>query len=85
METNQELKVLENVLPAAVKLLKPGGRLVVVSFHSGVDRFVKRFFKAAEDLEILTKRPLVPSDTEVADNARARSAKLRAASKINNF
>ncbi len=85
METNQELKVLENVLPVAAKLLKPGGRLVTVSFHSGEDRIVKRFFKASSDLEILTKRPLVPSDTEVADNARARSAKLRAASKINNF
>ncbi|MFA5184129.1 MAG: 16S rRNA (cytosine(1402)-N(4))-methyltransferase RsmH [Patescibacteria group bacterium] len=82
METNEELKAIEEVLPQAVRLLKPQGRLVVISFHSGEDRIVKRFFKAAADLQILTKRPLVPTPAEIAANPRARSAKLRAAAKI---
>lgn len=82
METNEELQVLSEVLPQAVELLKPAGRIVVVSFHSGEDRIVKRFFKSTENLHILTKRPLIPTETETADNPRARSAKLRAALKI---
>jgi len=82
MATNEELQVLSEVLPQAVEFLKPGGRIVVVSFHSGEDRIVKRFFKSTENLYILTKRPLIPTDTETADNPRARSAKLRAALKI---
>jgi len=85
METNEELKVLEEVLPLAVELLAPGGRLVVVSFHSGEDRIVKRFFRAAPNLKILTKRPLIPTAEEIAANLRARSAKLRAAVKLDNF
>jgi len=85
METNEELKVLEEVLPLAVELLAPGGRLVVVSFHSGEDRIVKRFFRAAPNLKILTKRPLIPTAEEIAANPRARSAKLRAAVKLDNF
>lgn len=82
METNTELDSLREVLPAAVNLLKPGGRLVVVSFHSGEDRIVKRFFKAEDSLKILTKRPLSPTEEEVRDNPRSRSAKLRSAEKI---
>lgn len=82
METNEELKALSEVLPEAVSLLKPHGRLVVVSFHSGEDRIVKRFLKAEAGLKILTKRPLVPSREESTENPRARSAKLRAAEKI---
>lgn len=82
METNEELKSLAEVLPDAVSLLKPRGRLVVVSFHSGEDRIVKRFLKAETSLKILTKRPLVPGDEEIAANPRARSAKFRAAEKI---
>lgn len=82
METNEELLVLSEVLPAAIELLKPGGRIVVVSFHSGEDRIVKRFFKSATNLQILTKRPLIPTETETVDNPRARSAKLRAALKV---
>jgi len=82
METNEELKILAEVLPIAVSLLKPRGRLVVVSFHSGEDRIVKRFFKASTNLKILTKRPLVPEETETENNPRARSAKFRAAEKI---
>lgn len=82
METNEELASLKEVLPEAILLLKPKGRLVVVSFHSGEDRIVKRFLKGLENVKILTKRPIVPSDSEIEGNPRARSAKLRAAEKI---
>jgi len=81
METNQELENLSTVLPDAVELLKPGGRLVVVSFHSGEDRIVKQFFRKTPNLEILTKKPLIPEEEEVRNNPRSRSAKLRAAKK----
>ena len=82
METNEELSSLKEVLPDAINLLKPKGRLVVVSFHSGEDRIVKRYLKEETKVKILTKRPLVPSDSETEGNPRARSAKLRAAEKI---
>lgn len=85
METNEELKSLEEVLPVALDLLAPKGRIVVVSFHSGEDRIVKRFFRNASDLgkvKLLTKKPLIPSEVETSSNSRARSAKLRAAEKI---
>ncbi len=82
METNEELRVLSEVLAAAAQVLKPGGRLVVVSFHSGEDRIVKRFLKDTEGWQIMTKRPEVPTEDEIEDNPRARSAKLRAAIKI---
>jgi len=87
METNRELEALEKVLPTALNLLKPGGRLVVVSFHSGEDRIVKRFFKEnaisePARLKTLTKRPLIPTESEIEGNPRARSAKLRAAQKL---
>jgi 16S rRNA (cytosine1402-N4)-methyltransferase len=79
MATNGELEALSAVLPQAVDLLAPSGRLVVVSFHSGEDRIVKRFLKATSQFQILTKRPLVPTPAEIAANPRARSAKLRVA------
>jgi 16S rRNA (cytosine1402-N4)-methyltransferase len=82
METNDELGALRTVLPAALSILQPGGRLVVVSFHSGEDRIVKRFLRATPDIEILTKRPLIPQDSEITANPRSRSAKLRAAALI---
>lgn len=82
METNDELAVLSAALTAAAKILKPGGRLVVVSFHSGEDRIVKRYFRDNPGWEILTKRPETPAEVELDDNPRARSAKLRAAIKI---
>jgi len=81
METNEELISLSEVLPVALSLLKPHGRLVVVSFHSGEDRIVKRFFKGETGIKILTKRPLIPTSSEAEDNPRARSAKLRGAEK----
>ncbi|MDP3985349.1 MAG: 16S rRNA (cytosine(1402)-N(4))-methyltransferase RsmH [bacterium] len=81
---NEELQNLEVVLPQAVKLLAPGGRLVVISFHSLEDRIVKRFFRdeAGHDLRVLTKRPVQAGEEEVRRNPRARSAKLRAAEKL---
>ncbi len=81
---NDELRSLETGLEAAVRLLKPGGRIAVISFHSLEDRIVKwRFRHWAEEgeprLTILTRKPLVPDTAEVRLNPRARSAKLRVA------
>ena len=77
---NDELGALGALLQAAQSRLAPGGRLVVISFHSLEDRIVKRFLKESS-LRILTKKPVVPSAMEVRANPRARSAKLRAAEK----
>lgn len=77
---NDELGALKDLLQAAEKRLAPGGRLVVISFHSLEDRIVKRFLKES-GLRILTKKPVRPKETEVRANPRARSAKLRAAEK----
>lgn len=81
--TNQELESLQEFLPQALNLLAPGGRLVIVSFHSGEDRIVKNFFREhkSKELDILNKKPLIPTAEEIAANPRARSAKLRAAQK----
>lgn len=76
---NDELTSLEVALPAAVKLLRPGGRLAVISFHSLEDRLVKHAFRrfAQEGWTVATPRPLRPSADEVRTNPRARSARLR--------
>lgn len=82
---NQELENLKEVLPQAVEILAPEGRLAVISFHSLEDRIVKNFFREAKKegkLEILTKKPIVPSDEEIKANSRSRSAKLRVVRKI---
>lgn len=86
---NQELDNLAAALPQAVQLLRAGGRLVVLSYHSLEDRIVKNFFRteaAAEDgpprLAILTPKPLRPTAIELARNPRCRSAKLRAAQRL---
>ncbi|MEK7513481.1 MAG: 16S rRNA (cytosine(1402)-N(4))-methyltransferase, partial [Patescibacteria group bacterium] len=79
---NQELANLEAVLPQAVKLLKPGGRLAVISFHSLEDRIVKNFMKHTDQLKNLTKHPIKPSRQEVLVNPRSRSAKLRLGEKL---
>lgn len=77
---NAELESLEEALPQAKELLKPGGRIVVISFHSGEDRVVKNFFKSFS-LEVLTDKPVTPSEEEMTLNPRSRSAKLRVAEK----
>jgi 16S rRNA (cytosine1402-N4)-methyltransferase len=81
---NDELGEVERALPAFIGLLKPGGRLAVISFHSLEDRLVKRFFKQEEStsIRLITKKPIVPSEEEVRRNPRARSAKLRVVEKI---
>lgn len=82
---NGELESLESVLPQALEILEKGGRIVVISFHSLEDRVAKNFFrdKAKEEaLQILTKKPVVPTDEELLINPRSRSAKLRAVIKI---
>ena len=79
---NDELVVIEKVLPQAIEILAPGGRLAVISFHSLEDRIVKHFFKDSKTIKIITKKPIVCSDEESASNPRAQSAKLRVIEKI---
>jgi 16S rRNA (cytosine1402-N4)-methyltransferase len=79
IEVNAELEELAASLPRAVGLLEPGGRLVVISYHSLEDRIVKRFVLGEPRLSPITRKPVRPSEDEVAANPRARSAKLRAA------
>lgn len=79
---NQELDDLQALLDAAPRVLRPGGRLVVISFHSLEDRKVKDALRDGAQrgvYRLLTKKPVTASDAEVAHNPRARSAKLRAA------
>jgi len=96
---NDELASLEQALPAALDLLKPGGRLAVISFHSLEDRIVKHFLRDRErgctcppdfpvcvcghepELRAIQRRPIRPTDAEIASNPRAASARLRAAVK----
>lgn len=94
IETNREDEDLKRFLLATLKVLKPGGRLVVLTYHSVEDRMVKNFMKAGNftgieekdffgkietPWKVLTKKPVEPSKKEVEDNPRSRSAKLRAA------
>ena len=85
---NQEYKALEDVLPAAVQLLKPGGKIAVISFHSGEDRRVKQAFRAMSqtcETHAVLERPRkmqVPGKSEVQENPPSRSAKLRTAYRI---
>lgn len=94
IEVNKELEVLEAFLTQCADVLKPGGRLVVMSYHSLEDRLVKNFMRsgnASGEVEkdffgnqltpyiLITHKPIVPTDVEVAVNSRARSAKLRVA------
>jgi 16S rRNA (cytosine1402-N4)-methyltransferase len=79
---NRELEELAASLPRAVGLLGPGGRMVVLSYHSLEDGIVKRAFRDDDRLRVLTKKPLRPTPEETARNPRARSAKLRAAERI---
>jgi 16S rRNA (cytosine1402-N4)-methyltransferase len=84
---NRELEGLDRFIEAAVRRLRAGRRLVVITFHSLEDRVVKHTLRALERSEqalvrILTKKPVVPSEDEVRSNPRARSAKLRAAERL---
>jgi 16S rRNA (cytosine1402-N4)-methyltransferase len=76
---NNELDVLRDGLTAAVDSLCGAGRIVAISFHSLEDRIVKHTLRSDERLSILTRKPVSPSEREMAENPRARSAKLRAA------
>jgi 16S rRNA (cytosine1402-N4)-methyltransferase len=100
ISVNDELNNLISALPKALNLLKKGGRVCIISFHSLEDRIVKHFFKQESldcicsnmlpvctcdhqaVLKILTKKPVTPTDAEVQDNPRSRSAKMRVAEKI---
>lgn len=79
---NDELENLRQGLEQALNVLKPGGRMVVISFHSLEDRIVKHFFKENKTCKILTKKPVTANEDEVKENLRSRSAKLRAAVKL---
>ena len=87
LEVNRELEVLTDTITQLIPLLKIGGRLAIISFHSLEDRIVKNLFKEASQssefpIEILTKKPIVPGEEEIFDNSRSRSAKLRVLERI---
>ena len=100
IQVNNELEYLKQFLSNSLKVLKPGGRLVIIAYHSLEDRIVKDFFKyetlscicpkevpvcnceKESRLKIITKKPVLPTDIEIENNSRARSAKLRAAERI---
>jgi 16S rRNA (cytosine1402-N4)-methyltransferase len=79
---NRELEELAASLPRMAGLLAPGGRIVVIAYHSLEDRIVKHGFRDDDRLAVLTKRPLRPSTEEMARNPRSRGAKLRAAERV---
>ena len=97
IEVNHEMRSLEKMLEGAIRTLKPGGRLVVITYHSLEDRMVKNFIRSGNaegreekdmygrllsPLKAFSKKPILPSESEIASNTRARSAKLRIAEKI---
>jgi len=82
---NRELDDLRQLLEAAPRMLNPGGRLVLISFHSLEDRIVKDAMRAGArqgQYKLLTKKPLTPGEEEIASNPRARSAKLRGVERV---
>ena len=96
IEVNQEMKSLEKFLSGAAAALKPGGILAVITYHSLEDRMVKNFIKAGNiegkvekdfygnskaPLKAVNRKPILPQESEIAQNTRARSAKLRVAQK----
>jgi 16S rRNA (cytosine1402-N4)-methyltransferase len=84
IRVNNELGEIQSLLKSAGSLLKPGGRLVLISFHSLEDRLVKDAFREAgraKVFEVLTKKPVVADEQEQMRNPRSRSAKMRAAEK----
>lgn len=80
---NDELGNLERSLPRAARLLLPGGRMIVISFHSLEDRIVKQFGRGAQPhIKTVNKKPIRPSEKEVKNNPQARSARMRVFEKI---
>ena len=79
IEVNGEMRALDKFLAGALESLKPGGRLAIITYHSLEDRAVKVFMK--ENMRLVTRKPIEPSEEEIAENTRARSAKLRVAEK----
>lgn len=79
---NEELQSIETFVQQAPTWLQPGGKIGMISFHSLEDRIVKHQFRASPELQILTKKPITATTTEIRDNPRARSAKLRLAQRI---
>lgn len=79
MAVNDELGQLRRGLDAAADRVRPGGRVLAISFHSGEDRIVKNFFRDDERLDVLTRKVVRPGPAEARANPRARSARLRAA------
>jgi len=79
---NDELGALERLLTALPDCVKPGGRAAIISFHSLEDRMVKRAFRDETTWEVITRKPLVAGDEEIAANPRARSALLRTARRL---
>jgi 16S rRNA (cytosine1402-N4)-methyltransferase len=84
IEVNNELKNLEEALSKFEKLLNKKGRVVIITFHSLEDRIVKNFFKSNDNYNLITSKPLLPSEIELNKNPRSRSAKLRIAEFIGN-
>jgi 16S rRNA (cytosine1402-N4)-methyltransferase len=97
IEVNQELEVLKELLVQSYKVLKPEGRLVMISYHSLEDRLVKRFLKNGmfegepprdiygnykKTFELLKTKAIIPDDKEIQENSRARSAKMRIGTKL---
>lgn len=83
--TNDELGSLEEVLKSIPEIIRSGGRVAIISFHSIEDRIVKNAFRslvATSQFSLITKKPIVPTDSEIALNPRARSAKLRIIQRI---
>lgn len=79
---NDELEALKDAIKAGHRMLKPGGRMAIITFHSLEDRIVKLAFKEVGEWEQIGKKPLVPTDQEQHVNPRSRSAKLRIAKKL---
>lgn len=87
LEVNRELEVLSNTITQLIPLLKMHGRIAIISFHSLEDRIVKNVFRDASaktdlPVEVLTKKPILPTEEEISHNSRSRSAKLRILERI---
>ena len=82
---NDELQVVTDAINVGIESLAPQGRFAIITFHSGEDRIVKHLFKSFAEqgtVKLITKKPIVPSDTEIRENPRSRSSKLRIIEKL---